>query len=176
MDYRRYYHPGGTYFFTVVTQNRQPLLIRNIDRLRAAFRHGMQRHPFVIDGIVVLPDHLHTLWRLPEDDDNFSIRWMVIKRKFSAGLKDGCVNDSKRRKREKGIWQRRFWEHWIRDQQDWERHLDYIHYNPVKHGYCEQPADWPYSSFHRAVTQGFYQADWGTHMEAIAAFDDMELE
>jgi putative transposase len=111
MDYRRYYQPGGTYFFTVVTEQRQPLLIEHIDRLRSAFRHGMKRYPFIIEGIVVLPDHLHTLWRLPEGDDNFSVRWMVIKRKFSAGLDPAIVNPSKQAKREKGIWQRRFWEY-----------------------------------------------------------------
>jgi putative transposase len=161
MDYRRYYQAGGTYFFTVVTENREPLLIQNIDRLRVSFHHGMQRYPFVIDGLVVLPDHLHTLWRLPDGDDNFSIRWMVIKRKFSAGLTANFVNTSKQQKREKGIWQRRFWEHCIRDERDWGRHMDYVHYNPVKHGYCAKPADWPYSSFHRAVKEGLYEADWG---------------
>jgi putative transposase len=176
MDYRRYYHPGGSYFFTVVTEKRKPLLIQNIDRLRAAFRHGMQKYPFTIDGIVVLPDHLHTLWRLPEGDDNFSIRWMLIKRKFSAGLKTDFVNHSKQRKREKGIWQRRFWEHFIRDENDWNQHLDYIHYNPVKHGYCDKPGDWPYSSFHRAVRQGLYQADWGSEVEPMAAFMELELD
>ncbi|MBW4519440.1 MAG: hypothetical protein KME16_07030 [Scytolyngbya sp. HA4215-MV1] len=104
MDYRRYYQPGGTYFFFVVTAHRQLLLIEHIDRLRAAFRHGMDRYPFMIEGIVILPDHLHTLWRLPEGDDNFSIQWMVIKRKFSAELKADKVNRSKQAKREKGIW------------------------------------------------------------------------
>ena len=161
MEYRRYYQPGGTYFFTVVTQNRQPLLIEHIDRLRTAFWHCMQRYPFTIEGIVVLPDHLHTIWQLPDKDDNFSIRWMVIKRKFSAGFQTEFVSASKQAKREKGIWQRRFWEHRIRDAEDWRRHLDYIHYNPVKHGYCSIPAAWPYSSFHRAVKQGLYDVDWG---------------
>ncbi|MBE9136315.1 transposase [Nodosilinea sp. LEGE 07088] len=162
MEYRRYYQNGGSYFFTVVTENRRPLLTQHIDRLRNAFRHSMERYPFVIEGIVVLPDHLHTLWRLPDGDDDFSLRWMVIKRKFSAGLKPGIVNASKRAKREKGIWQRRFWEHCIRDERDWRCHLDYIHYNPVKHGYCHKPADWPYSSFHRSVRQGLYTADWSS--------------
>ncbi len=162
MEYRRYYQPGSSYFFTVVTDHRKPLLIDHIDRLRAAFRHGMERYPFVIEGIVILPDHLHTLWRLPEHDADFSTRWSVIKRKFSTGIPIASqVNASKYAKRERGIWQRRFWEHCIRDKDDWHRHLDYIHYNPVKHGYCLAPAEWPYSSFHRAVRQGMYQMDWG---------------
>ena len=163
MDYRRCYQPGGHYFFTVVTEQRQPLLIEHIDRLRTAFHHGMERYPFTIEAIVVLPDHLHTLWRLPDGDADFSTRWMVIKRKFSAGLKPGITNASKLHKREKGIWQRRFWEHHIRDEQDWQAHIDYIHYNPVKHGYCATPAEWPYSSFQRSVQQGLYNANWGTH-------------
>ncbi len=162
MDYRRYFQPGGSYFFTVVTENRQPILIEHIDRLRDAFRHGLERHPFKIDGIVILPDHLHTIWQLPDGDHDFSTRWMVIKRKFSTGLSVSPTNQSKRSKREKGIWQRRFWEHCIRDEADWRQHMDYIHYNPVKHGYCESPADWPHSSFNRSLHQGFYSPDWGT--------------
>ena len=174
MEYRRYYQPGGAYFFTVVTENRQSLLVEHIERLRAAFRHGMKRYPFIIEGIVVLPDHLHTLWRLPDKDHNFSIRWMVIKRKFSAGFKTDIANLSKQSKREKGIWQRRFWEHCIRDREDWRRHLDYIHYNPVKHGYCLTPAEWLYSSFHRSVKQGLYSADWGNNSPPGA--DNIDLE
>ncbi|MBD2256632.1 transposase [Pseudanabaena sp. FACHB-2040] len=176
MEYRRYYQPGGSYFFTVVTEHRQPLLIEHIDRLRAAFRYGMERYPFVIEGIVILPDHLHTLWRLPDGDDDFSIRWMVIKRKFSTGLGAGAVNASKQKKREKGIWQRRFWEHYIRDDEDWRCHLDYIHYNPVKHGYCLTPADWPYSSFKRSVKQGLYEEDWGASLLPALSHADMELD
>jgi putative transposase len=160
MEYRRYYQPGGTYFFTIVTEHRQPLLIEHVDRLRAAFRYGIDRYPFIIEGIVILPDHLHTIWRLPNGDDNFSLRWMVIKRKFSAGFAAQMINSSKQAKREKGIWQRRFWEHCIRDEEDWRRHMDYIHYNPVKHGYCATPVEWQYSSFHRSVKQGLYAADW----------------
>ena len=161
MDYRRHYQPGGTYFFTVVIQQRQPLLIKHIDHLRAAFRYGLQRYPFTIDAIVILPDHLHTLWRLPEGDHNFSLRWMVIKRKFSAGLSANPGSPSKQAKREKGIWQRRFWEHCIRDEEDWRRHMDYIHHNPVKHGYCLSPSEWPYSSFQQLVKRGLYRPDWG---------------
>ena len=156
MDYRRVYQPGACYFFTVVTEKRQPLLINNIERLRDAFRLCLSRYPFDIDAIVILPDHLHTLWRLPENDADFSKRWMVIKRKFSSGLSNGIVNDSKSKKREKGIWQRRFWEHKIRDERDWQQHVDYIHFNAVKHGYVNKPQDWPYSSFQQAVNKGWY--------------------
>jgi len=159
MQYRRFYQSGARYFFTVVTENRAPLLIENIERLRAAFRLCLSRYPFEIEAIVVLPDHLHTVWRLPEGDADFSKRWMVIKRKFSAGLQSSVVSDSKTKKREKGIWQRRFWEHYIRNEDDWRRHVDYIHFNPVKHGYVAKPQDWPYSSFNQAVSKGWYAPD-----------------
>ena len=157
MQYRRFYQSGARYFFTVVTENREPLLIENIERLRAAFRLCLSRYPFEIEAIVVLPDHLHTVWRLPEGDGDFSRRWMVIKRKFSAGLPSRVVSDSKTKKREKGIWQRRFWEHCIRDENDWRRHVDYIHFNPVKHGYVSAPQDWLHSSFNQAVRKGWYE-------------------
>jgi len=157
MEYRRFYQPGARYFFTVVTANRKPLLIENIDRLRAAFKTCKERHPFEIEAMVVLPDHLHTIWRLPEDDADFSKRWMVIKRYFSSGLPRQAASLSKINKREKGVWQRRFWEHCIRNEDDWRRHMDYIHFNPVKHGYVESPADWQYSSFQKAVEQGWYE-------------------
>ncbi len=129
--------------------------------------------PFAIDAIVVLPDHLHTLWRLPDGEQDFSTRWMVIKRQFSAGLPAGPVNASKRSKREKGVWQRRFWEHCIRDEEDWRRHLDYIHYNPVKHGYVATPREWPYSSFRQAVAKGWYAEHWAAPVDP---FDGPDYE
>ena len=174
VEYRRHYQAGGTYFFTVVTGNRQPLLIEHVDRLRDAFRHGKAKYPFEIQAMVVLPDHLHTVWRLPDGDDDFSSRWRVIKRKFSAGLPTQAHRDSLKAKREKGIWQRRFWEHAIRDEADWRHHLDYIHYNPVKHGYCSAPWEWPYSSFQRSVRQGLYEPNWGDRV--AQAVLDMHLE
>ena len=160
MDYRRFYQPGSRYFFTVVTEGRQPVLIDHIERLRAAFRLGISRRPFAVEAIVVLPDHLHTIWRLPEGDADFSTRWMIIKRQFSAGLAASPVSPSQCAKREKGIWQRRFWEHCLRDEDDWQRHVDYIHYNPVKHGYVTRAGDWPYGSFRRTIAEGGYPADW----------------
>jgi putative transposase len=173
MDYRRLYQPGWRYFFTVVTEARRPLLIDHIERLREAFRLAASRYPFEIEAIVILPDHLHTLWRLPDGDADFSTRWMVIKRKFSAGLPADLVNASKSSKREKGVWQRRFWEHCIRDEGDWRRHLDYIHYNPVKHGYVSAPRDWLYGSFGRAAAKGWYSPDWATPIDGL---DDMNYE
>ncbi|WP_308366195.1 MULTISPECIES: transposase [unclassified Microbulbifer] len=162
MDYRRAYVPGACYFFTVVTGHRQPLLVDHIDRLRKAFRQVHAKHSFEIQAVVVLPDHLHTIWKLPNNDLDYSTRWMKIKRIFSTGLPSTARTASQKSKREKGVWQRRFWEHLIRDEQDWGNHLDYIHYNPVKHGYVTRVKDWPYSSFHRLVEKRWYTKDWGS--------------
>ena len=161
MEYRRFYQPGSRYFFTVVTQSRRPLLIDNIERLRTALRETCQRYPMKIEALVILPDHLHTLWRLPEGDSNYSLRWMVLKRLFSSALQAMPASASQSAKREKGVWQRRFWEHAIRNEEDWARHMDYIHYNPVKHGYTDDPAAWPYSSFARWMGRGYYPPGWG---------------
>ena len=117
-----------------------------------------------------MPDHLHCLWRLPEGDNDFSTRWRLIKRYFAVGM-DTAVNN----RREKAVWQRRYWEHLIRDEEDWLRHMDYIHYNPVKHGYVTAPANWPHSSFQQAVLKGWYPADWGAQSEpAVIAGCDFE--
>jgi putative transposase len=165
MRYRRSYQPGGSYFFTLVTYRRQPLLSipENIDRLRTAFKRETEKNPFTIDAIVILPDHLHTLWILPEGDHDYSSRWSRIKRYFSIGSvgAHALQSPSRSRKREKPVWQRRFWEHVIRDENDWRRHMDYIHYNPVKHGHVRMPGEWPYSSFARCVKKGWYPPDWG---------------
>jgi putative transposase len=157
-DYRRAFAPGGCYFFTVVTHGRQRLFedIRHIDRLREGMRRTLQKHPFAIDAIVILPDHLHTIWQLPENDGDFSLRWRLIKHFLACNI----AADTNGRG-EKLVWQRRFWEHQIRNEEDWRRHLDYIHYNPVKHGYVSRPGDWPWGSFAKAVKRGWYPADWG---------------
>jgi putative transposase len=157
-DYRRCYVPGGCYFFTVVTYRRHALFgsLEQVERLRQAVRAVQRARPFTIQAMVVLPDHLHAVWQLPEDDADFSRRWRDIKRGFSSQL-DAPVNH----RGEKAIWQRRFWEHLIRDEDDWRRHVDYVHYNPVKHGLVERPAQWPYSSFHAAVRKGWYPLHWG---------------
>jgi len=164
-EYHRLFVKGGTYFFTVVTYNRQPILCRepSLIRLKAAFRHVKDTYPFRTVGMVVLPDHLHCIWQLPESDNNFSIRWNMIKRYFSIGL----VSQTNQR-REKQIWQRRFWEHLVRDEEDLHRCLDYIHYNPVKHGYVKNPSDWKSSTFQRYVNQGYYDINWGCSGEPEA--------
>lgn len=166
MDFRRSYIPGGSYFFTVVTEQRNPLLIDNIDRLREAFRYTINKRPFTIDAIVVLPDHIHTIWTLPPEDTDYSSRWSLLKRYFSTHLPIPSANKSKQSRREKGVWQRRFWEHTLRDESDWRNHLDYIHYNPVKHGYTHQVNEWPYSSFHRSVKWGWYESSWGENISS----------
>lgn len=150
MDYRRTYVEGGCYFFTLALADRNSdLLVRNIDLLRKAVKTVKTNHPFTIDAIVILPDHLHCILTLPEDDCNYSIRWMLIKRYFSLELtKNEYISPVRLKKRERGIWQRRFWEHVIRDEQDYLNHIEYIHTNPIKHGYVEHALDWPYSSVH----------------------------
>ncbi len=162
-NYPRFRIEAGCYFFTVVVANRQSnLLVENIQYLRQAFREVMIAHPFNIDAIVILPDHLHCIFTLPINDDNYSMRWRQIKSAFSRKLPSIEPRSASRIKHgERGIWQRRFWEHVIRDEQDYCQHVDYIHYNPVKHGYAQQVRDWKYSSFHRAVSCGIYPYNWG---------------
>ena len=160
--YRRNRVPGGTYFFTVnLYDRRAALLVQHINSLRKAVRGVKANAPFHIDAWVVLPDHLHCLWTLPEGDADFSARWQAIKTAFSKEMPQGEYRSpSRRAKAERGIWQRRFWEHTIRDEQDYAAHMDYIHFNPVKHGLVAEVADWPYSSFHRAVKMGLYPTTW----------------
>ena len=166
--YRRNFVPGATYFFTVALADRRlALLTDHIDALRAGFREIRLRHPFAIEAVVVLPDHLHAIWTLPEGDRDFSTRWSLIKANFSRALpRDEPVSHSRRRKRERGIWQRRYWEHTLRDARDFTRHMDYIHFNPLKHGHVGRVRDWPYSSFHRLVRLGVYPADWAGNGES----------
>lgn len=160
--YRRNFVAGGSYFFTVnLAERRLRLLVDNIELLRRAFRDVRQRHPFAIDAISVLPDHLHAVWTLPGGDDDFAIRWQMIKAGFSRALPQGeRVSASRLRKRERGIRQRRYWEHTLRDEEDFARHVDYIHFNPVKHGHVARVWEWPFSSFHRMVRLGVYPEDW----------------
>jgi putative transposase len=161
--YRRAKIEGGAFFFTLTLADRSSdLLIREINRSRRAYKAVQQRLPFDTVAICVLPDHLHALWHLPNGDADFSSRWSLFKTSFSRGLPaTEARSASKIRKREKGIWQRRYWEHTIRDDADLERHVDYIHYNPVKHGLVSRVVDWPYSSFHRYVMQELLPSDWG---------------
>jgi len=162
-NYRRAWMPGGTYFFTVNLSQRggNQLLVQHIDALREAVRIVRRVHPFLIHAWVVLPDHMHCVIELPPTDTNFALRWRLIKQVFSKGLPTAERLSSSRRKRnERGIWQRRFWEHLIRDDADYQAHMDYVHINPLKHGLVKRVTDWPYSTFHRLVEQGIYPKDW----------------
>jgi putative transposase len=159
---------GSIFFFTVVLAQRpSDLLFNEIDRLRRVYQAVRQRRPFETVAICVLPDHIHAVWELPEGDADFSTRWSLIKSGFSRGLAQQR-STSKLIRREKGIWQRRYWEHAIRNDADLERHVDYIHFNPVKHGHVTRVSDWPHSSFHRYVERGLLTVDWGGDLRSIA--------
>ena len=158
--YRRNFVPGGTYFFTVtLADRRSTILVDHIAALREAFRTARRERPFAIDAIVILPEHLHVLMTLPQNDTDYSGRWRRIKSMF-ARLVARRMPLERNRRGEYALWQRRFWEHTIRDESDFERHADYIHFNPVKHGHVGRVKDWPYSSFHRLVRLGLYPEDW----------------
>ncbi len=163
-DYRRIYVPGATWFFTVNLANRQnnSLLVDHIDLLRNAFRYVKDRKPYDINAMVIMPDHLHCIWTLPTDDSDFSVRWNLLKGHFSRAIpNEEVVSDSREQRRERGIWQRRFWAHLITDQEDFNNHVDYVHWNPVKHGLVSRVVDWPHSSFHRFVENDVYSENWG---------------
>jgi putative transposase len=167
-QYRRARLEGSVFFFTVVLAERpSDLLLNEIERFRRIYRVVEQRRPFETIAICVLPDHLHALWALPQDDSDFSTRWSLIKSGLSRELDSKPRSPSKVRKREKGIRQRRYWEHAIRDDADFERHIDYIHFNPVKHGHVKRVVDWPHSSFHRYVKRELLPADWGGDLRDI---------
>ncbi len=166
MKYRRSFAPGGTFFFTLVTYQRRPIFSTPlaVELLRKAFRYTMPRLPFTIVASVILPDHLHFIWILPPDTSDFSTRWRLIKSHFTRNWrpKDAASeNASRAQKGEKDVWQRRFWEHLVRDESDLIRHVEYIHYNPVKHGLVDSPGGWEYSSFMKYVREGLYPLDWG---------------
>lgn len=166
-NYRRDFTDGALYFFTLVLQNRNALLLTTyIKQFREAYQETLHYYPFQTIAICILPDHLHLIMRLPEGDSNYSIRIQALKRNFTKRLPTSLIslNESKISKREKGIWQRRFWEHRIRDEQDLEKYIHYIYYNPVKHGYTQSVSDWQFSSFHRDVKNGFIEPDWGTYV------------
>ena len=173
-DYRRNRVEGGTYFFTLVLADRRSdLLVQEISALRASVSRARALYPFSIDAWVVLPEHLHAVWTLPEGDADFSTRWTLIKRGFSARLAKGESRSASRiAKGERGIWQRRFWEHTVRGEDDFARHVDYVHFNPVKHGLVGNTKDWPFSSFRRAVARGNYPVNWGDGEEAGGEFGE----
>ena len=159
MQFRRAFVPGGTFFFTVVTARRRPIFAdeKAVELLRQAFRHVKAKRPFTVDAMVVLPDHLHCLWTLPPEDGDYPIRWRLIKTRFTKHNVSGCGRGPHR-----SIWQPRYWEHTISSETDYRQHVEYIHYNPVKHGYVRAPSEWPYSSFTRFVKRGIHSADWGS--------------
>ena len=161
-DYRRLRIPGATYFFTVnLLDRRSDLLVAHIAELREAVRAVRAKWLFHIDAWVVLPEHMHCLWTMPEDDSDFPRRWQEIKMAFTKSLPTIEARSALMvRRRERGIWQRRYWEHAICDDRDYASHVDYIHFNPVKHGLTETPGDWPFSTFRRCVAAGLYPADW----------------
>ncbi len=177
-EYRRHYHKGGSYFFTVVTHQRQKILLN--EDIRVALRESIgkvrETLPFKVDAWVLLPDHLHCIWTLPEGDDNYSLRWLRIKQGVSKRCQqyfDPKKQSASRKSRhESTIWQRRFWEHHIRDEQDFERCMDYIHINPLQHGLTKQVCDYPYSTFHRYVKMGVYDKDWGSGVEVMGDFGE----
>ena len=168
MYYRRAQVAGATYFFTLNLANRNlSTLVDNIDALRESIRRVRTAHAFEIVAMVVLPEHLHAVWTLPPDDADFATRWALIKAGFSRGLpKDERISVSRKSKGERGVWQRRYWEHLIRDDEDLARHVDYVHYNPVKHGYVSCAANWPHSSIHRFIRDGIMPADWASEVSA----------
>jgi putative transposase len=160
--YRRNFLPGGTFFFTVTLDDRSSSALTDyVGLLRAAFRGTRNLKPFAIDAIVVLPDHLHAIWTLPESDADFSDRWRRIKGAFTRGVLAKGVSVPRDHRGEYALWQRRFWEHTVRNDRDFERCVDYIHFNPVKHGLVSSPIAWPFSSLHRYVRAGVLPRDWG---------------
>ncbi len=174
-NYRRAWHEGGTYFFTVNLLQRQgnDLLKRHANLLRDVVSSVRHRHPFHIHGWVVLPEHLHCVIELPPSDADFATRWRLIKMDFSKALpKTERLSPVRASRGERGIWQRRFWEHQIRDEADFRAHMDYVHFNPVKHGLVKRVTDWPISTFHRLVDAGVYPIDWGGGSEIALGYDD----
>jgi putative transposase len=176
-NYRRAHEGGASYFFTVVTHYRQPILLQPniLDALRDAFRNVRKIKPFNLDAVVILPDHLHSIWTLPPGDADFGARWGMIKRYVSKRVAlpvPTSTSASRQLRRESGLWQRRFWEHLIRDGEDYARHMDYIHYNPVKHGFARSPADWPHSTFRKCVEQGIYPLGWASGADIEGDFGE----
>lgn len=178
-NFRRAIVAGGTYFFTVVTHSRQPIFADAVAQrqLGESFRECIARWPFSVDAIVLLPDHLHAIWSLPQGDADFAKRWAWIKKEFTkafldSGGRPAQVSSARKRRGDCGVWQPRFWEHAIADEHDFDRHFDYIHYNPVKHKLVSAPREWILSSFHRWVKRGVYEPNWGS--SKVLSFVDLD--
>jgi putative transposase len=160
--YRRNWVPGGIFFFTVTLADRSAdLLTTHANLLHACFAEIRRQRPFRTEAMVVMPDHLHTVWSLPSGDTEYPQRWRAIKAMFVRLLAREGIATIRNPRGEAAVWQSRFWEHTIRDDEDFERHVDYIHFNPVKHGYAKRPADWPHSSLHRYIRTGLRASSWG---------------
>jgi putative transposase len=173
VHYRRSRSPGATFFFTVALRDRRAdTLVRYVDSLRNAMRHERARRPFTVDAMVVLPDHVHAVWTLPSGDSDYSGRWRSIKSGFVRRLQTQGLALTANAKGEHAVWQRRFWEHQIRDELDLARHVDYIHINPVKHGWAERVADWRWSTFHRYVRLGMLPIDWAAEPSMEGTFGE----
>lgn len=173
-NYRRAFVPGGCWFFTVnLLDRQQTLLVDHIAVLREAIAATRQIYPFKIDAFVVLPDHLHAIWSLPPGDSDFSTRWRLVKNRFARALpRTERLNAVRAARKERGIWQRRFWEHLIRDETDYARHVEYCYINPLKHQLVARVSDWPYSSFHRDVRAGLFVEDWAGNIETGGEFGE----
>jgi len=178
--YRRNYVPGGTFFFTVVTERRRPILIDDGARrlLCEAIEKVRAKRPFDVIAWSLMPDHAHCVWSLPTGDADYSTRWQQIKEDFTraylrSGGAEAATSTSRRERRERGVWQRRFWEHTCRDETDLKRCVDYVHWNPKKHRLVERVCDWPWSTFHRHVSEGEYTAEWGSD-DPTPGYDDPE--
>jgi putative transposase len=173
-NYRRAFIPGGCWFFTVnLLERRRRLLVDHANELRNAFDQTRKTYPFDIAAIVILPDHLHAVWILPPDDADFSTRWRLIKTRFAKSLpKRERLSAVREARNERGIWQRRFWEHLIRDDADYARHVEYCYINPVKHGLVRRVQDWPHSSFHRDIRRGLFPLDWAGEVEPTGNFGE----
>jgi putative transposase len=175
-NYRRAFVPGGCWFFTVnLLDRRRSLLTENIGALREAIRIVKARHPLTIDAMVILPDHIHAVWTLPPGDTDFSLRWRLIKISFAQAIpKTERRSEVRRQRGERGIWQRRFWEHLIRDEEDFCRHVEYCYINPVKHGLVSRVCDWPHSSFHRDVRAQLFPEDWAGDVAVDGGFGERD--
>ncbi len=169
-DFRRNFAPGGSFFFTVnALERRSDVLTRHIDALRDSVRRVRQLYPFAINAWVVLPDHLHCIWTLPPNDADFAVRWRLIKLLFCKSLpKTERLSRVRKRRAERGLWQRRYCEHTLQDEADFAAHVDYVHINPVKHGWVKRASDWPYSTLHRYIERGVLPANWtGGKIESV---------
>jgi putative transposase len=175
MDYRRVWYAGGTYFFTInlLERKNNDLLVKQISALKDVIKTVKKAHPFIIHAWVILPEHMHCVIELPKGDNDFATRIRLIKSNFSKAIpKTERISEVRKARGERGIWQRRYWEHLIRDEADYQAHMDYVHINPVKHGLVKQVKDWPHSTFHHLVQQGIYPEDWGGRAESDLPYTD----